>query len=90
MKPCPFCGGNDIVKYNSYHSCRTCRADGPIVSHDYDWNKRAEPTYTAADLSQSIIAENQIKMGKDVFVTDDKKTKTMYQPIFATDPGFIQ
>jgi Lar family restriction alleviation protein len=55
-EPCPFCGGNDIIAFNtvgnSFMYCKNCRAEGPRVSGDGGkasriraieaWNRRTE------------------------------------------------
>lgn len=53
MKPCPFCGSNDIEILNGYCRCDNCFARGPLAeepyvddSGEYDgiaaWNERPE------------------------------------------------
>jgi Lar family restriction alleviation protein len=46
LKPCPFCGGTDLIHYGDYIDCRSCDASGPWSTDKATsselWNKRAE------------------------------------------------
>ena len=46
LKPCPFCGSDNLEEHNFYITCLDCQADGPFA---YDttaieaWNTRNNP-----------------------------------------------
>lgn len=50
-KPCPFCGGMDLIAHHLWVACRSCGASGPGPRNVYRgeespkvaWNRRASP-----------------------------------------------
>lgn len=66
MKPCPFCGSNNIAQWSNYGydcmRCRDCMAMGPKVS----WNvnrawKRAEELWENRKETFNPMPENGVR-----------------------------
>lgn len=48
MKPCPFCGGDNIeIESSRWAYCIDCGAEGPLCENESDaiesWNRRTDP-----------------------------------------------
>lgn len=66
LKPCPFCGSNDVTMYevypSSYARCRVCGAEGGLRdSHDEaaaSWNRRTNAKELVAMFS---VSDEQVR-----------------------------
>ena len=70
LKPCPFCGGNDVVAEETYMSgyvrCRGCGAEGGFrYSHDEAvaaWNRRTNAKELVARIN---VSDEQVRQMVD-------------------------
>ncbi len=70
LKPCPFCGGNDVVAEETYTSgyvrCRGCGAEGGFrYSHDEAvaaWNRRTNAKELVARIN---VSDEQVRQMVD-------------------------
>ena len=59
LKPCPFCGGEDLTEYDGYVTCDTCDTDGPLCDTR---DEAIEKWNTRATLEQPSTAEAQPRL----------------------------
>ena len=68
LKPCPFCGGDNITRHSLFHiyeECIDCGAFGPDEHDNRDWNTRTERMQWNHDM------EAAPKTGRHLLLWDD-------------------
>lgn len=66
LKPCPFCGSDDVAMYglypSSYARCRACGAEGAMSNSYYEaaaaWNRRAKAKELVVRLN---VSDEQVR-----------------------------
>ena len=63
LRPCPFCGSEDVENTGNYVKCRNCLADGPFNYTNVDEAAENWNTRTTDDVM--LDAADEIEGGKD-------------------------